>query len=215
MSAGCCPSSASSTSQPTRQRRAAAPSGSSGPCRTGCPRNSGLAGITGVEAANRSLADVYLPDHNARFAVAAEQDGSAFVADRVGAWREILCIQEERVVGNDNTVEPRTARLPPGLSCLTLADPAAPGLRVTLQPATKFGTNAVWSIAGLRLTVATCEMGAMFDLMRRNGPCRVQFTACPPVPGPSSPGCSATRRSPTERQTRHRGRRRRRGRGCR
>jgi hypothetical protein len=27
------------------------------------------------------------------------------VADAVGAWREILCIQEERTVGQDNTVK--------------------------------------------------------------------------------------------------------------
>ena len=69
------------------------------------PKEFRLAGITGIDAANRWLAEVYLPEHNARFAVAAEQDGSAFVADAAQAWREILCIQEERVVGNDNTVK--------------------------------------------------------------------------------------------------------------
>ena len=69
------------------------------------PKELKLAGITSAEAANRWLAEVYLPEHNARFAVAAEQDGSAFVADAAQAWREILCIQEERVVGNDNTVK--------------------------------------------------------------------------------------------------------------
>ena len=69
------------------------------------PKELDLAAITSVEAANRWLAEVYLPEHNARFAVAAEQDGSAFVADAAQAWREILCIQEERVVGNDNTVK--------------------------------------------------------------------------------------------------------------
>lgn len=53
--------------------------------------------------ANRFIAEVYLPEHNARFAVAAEQPGSAFVADAAGAWRDILCIHEERHVGNDNT----------------------------------------------------------------------------------------------------------------
>jgi len=70
------------------------------------PKELGLAGITSLDAANRWLAEVYLPEHNARFAVAAEQDGSAFVADAAQAWREILCIQEERQVGNDNTVKP-------------------------------------------------------------------------------------------------------------
>src|SRR3546814_12991431 len=49
--------------------------------------------------------DVCSSDLNARFAVAPEQPASAFVADRAGAWREILCIQDERRVGNDNTVK--------------------------------------------------------------------------------------------------------------
>ena len=37
------------------------------------------------------------------------------MADAMGAWREILCIQEERTVGNDNTVkwERRSLQLPP------------------------------------------------------------------------------------------------------
>ena len=69
------------------------------------PKELRLAGITALEAANRWLAEVYLPEHNARFAQPAEQEGSAFVADRTGSWREILCVQEERVVGNDNTVK--------------------------------------------------------------------------------------------------------------
>ena len=64
-----------------------------------------LAGITTVEAANRWLRDVYIAEHNERFSIDAEQEGSAFVVDGTGAWREILCIQEERTVGNDNTVK--------------------------------------------------------------------------------------------------------------
>jgi transposase len=69
------------------------------------PKEFRLAGITGIDAANRWLAEVYLPEHNARFAQPAERQGSAFVADAAQAWREILCIQEERQVGNDNTVK--------------------------------------------------------------------------------------------------------------
>ena len=68
------------------------------------PKELRLAGIMTVAAANRFLAEVYLPAHNARFAVAAEQPGSAFVTDRDRAYKDILSIQEERVVGNDNTV---------------------------------------------------------------------------------------------------------------
>src|SRR5579875_1690534 len=63
-----------------------------------------LAGINTLEAANRWMREVYIPEHNARFAVPAEQEGSGFVADPSGAWRDILCIQEDRRVGNDNTV---------------------------------------------------------------------------------------------------------------
>jgi transposase len=63
-----------------------------------------LAGITTVAAANTFIRDVYVPGHNARFAVKAEQAGTAFVAIPGVDLNEILCIQEERQVGNDNTV---------------------------------------------------------------------------------------------------------------
>jgi transposase len=75
------------------------------------PKELRLAAIGTVETANRWLAETYIPTHNAQFAVAAEQAGSAFLADSAGAWREILCIQETRQVGNDNTVKWRTLRL--------------------------------------------------------------------------------------------------------
>jgi transposase len=63
-----------------------------------------LAGIDTVEAANLFIRDVYLPAHNARFAVAAEQPGTAFVAIPGVDIDEVLCVQEERQVGNDNCV---------------------------------------------------------------------------------------------------------------
>ena len=69
------------------------------------PKELALAGISSVGAANRWLAESYIPAHNAAFAVAAEQDGTAFLQDRSAAWGEILCVQEERIVGNDNTVK--------------------------------------------------------------------------------------------------------------
>lgn len=62
------------------------------------------AGIQTIEAANRFLAEVYLPEHNRRFAVTATQPGSAFVPWTRSDLAEILCHQEDRVVGNDNTV---------------------------------------------------------------------------------------------------------------
>lgn len=62
------------------------------------------AGIDTLAAANRFLAEVYLPDHNRRFAVPAAEEGSAFVAVVGVALTDILCHQEERTVANDNTV---------------------------------------------------------------------------------------------------------------
>jgi transposase len=63
-----------------------------------------LSGIDTIETANAFIAEVYLPAHNARFAVKAEQDGVAFVAVKGVELAEILCVQEERCVGNDNCV---------------------------------------------------------------------------------------------------------------
>ena len=68
------------------------------------PRELRLFGIAGMEAANRFIRDTYLPAHNARFARPAEIAESAFVTVEKAQLAEILCIEEERVVGNDNTV---------------------------------------------------------------------------------------------------------------
>lgn len=75
------------------------------------PKELALAGVTTLEAANRFIAEHYLAEHNAAFAIAPAEAGSAFVPDRAGAAREILCLQEERRVGNDNTVKWRTLAL--------------------------------------------------------------------------------------------------------
>ena len=75
------------------------------------PKELRLAGIATLDAANRWIAESYLAAHNALFAVAPEQPGSAFVPDRSGAAGEILCLQEERRVGNDNTVKWRGLNL--------------------------------------------------------------------------------------------------------
>jgi hypothetical protein len=68
------------------------------------PQELRLAGIADMAAANRFLAEVYLPDHNRRFAGAAAEPGSAFIAYAGTTLADILCVQEERTVGNDNTV---------------------------------------------------------------------------------------------------------------
>ena len=71
-----------------------------------------LTGITTVAEANRWIKDVYLPDHNARFAKAAAQPESAFVAVADQSQLiEALCIEEERVVSRDNTVAYEGLRL--------------------------------------------------------------------------------------------------------
>ena len=70
------------------------------------PHELRLAAITTMDEANRFLREVYLPEHNARFARPPEETGSAFVPF-AGTLEDILCIHEERVVGNDNTVRYR------------------------------------------------------------------------------------------------------------
>jgi transposase len=68
------------------------------------PKELALNGIGTVEAANGFLRELYIPAHNTRFAVEAEQQGSAFVAIPGVDLNEILCVQEDRQVGHDNCV---------------------------------------------------------------------------------------------------------------
>ena len=74
-----------------------------------------LAGIATVEAADRFIADTYLPDHNRRFATPPELDDSAFVPlVRPDQVDDILCLHTERTVARDNTVryERRVLQIP-------------------------------------------------------------------------------------------------------
>lgn len=68
------------------------------------PKELADAGIDTLAAANRFIAETYLPAHNQCFAVTAAEPGSAFVPCTGGVLGEVLCHQEDRVVGNDNTV---------------------------------------------------------------------------------------------------------------
>jgi len=70
-----------------------------------------LAGITTVAAANAFIRDVYVPAYNARFAVEPASEGSAFTPIPGVDLDEILCVQEERQVGNDNCVSYRRLKL--------------------------------------------------------------------------------------------------------
>ena len=77
------------------------------------PQELRLANITDMAEANRFLKQVYLPDHNRRFATLPEVEGSAFVPF-AGVLDDILCVHEERTVSNDNTVryKGRTLQIP-------------------------------------------------------------------------------------------------------
>jgi hypothetical protein len=69
------------------------------------------AGLRDITAANRWIRELYLPRHNARFAKPATVAEKAFVAADPELLRETLCIEEERVVGRDNTVAYRGLHL--------------------------------------------------------------------------------------------------------
>lgn len=75
------------------------------------PKELKLAGIRDVEGANRFIQEVYLPAHNARFARPPAIAETAFVAADTNLLIETLCIEEDRVVGRDNTVAYNGLRL--------------------------------------------------------------------------------------------------------
>jgi transposase len=79
------------------------------------PKELALAGVSDVETANRFVREVYLPAHNARFAVEPADKTNAFVPVAEAQWRDILCAHEERVVAPDNTVawNGRRLQIPP------------------------------------------------------------------------------------------------------
>jgi transposase len=69
------------------------------------PQELRLRGITDMQTANRFLKDSYLSEHNARFMKKAQAQGSAFTPLLGFALEDVLCIQAERVVAHDNTVQ--------------------------------------------------------------------------------------------------------------
>ena len=62
------------------------------------------AGIMAMEAANRYIAETYLPHFNAEFMVTAREEGTAFIPWIGGNLDDVLCEQHERTVGADNGV---------------------------------------------------------------------------------------------------------------
>ena len=79
------------------------------------PQELRLARIKTVAAANRFLRERFVPDYNARFAVPAAEPGSAFVPYVGRPLADVLCVQEDRVVGADNCVSwhRRSLQIPP------------------------------------------------------------------------------------------------------
>jgi transposase len=79
------------------------------------PQELRLARIKTVAAANRYLKDHFVPDYNARFAVPAAEPGSAFVPYVGRPLADVLCVQEDRMVGADNCVSyhRRSLQIPP------------------------------------------------------------------------------------------------------
>jgi hypothetical protein len=103
-----------------------------------------LAGVDDIEAANRWLREVYIGEHNARFAVTSGEDGSAFIAF-VGHLDNVLEVKAERVVSNDNAVR---------LWGACAADPRTKGARATpskpMGGSTNIQTDASLSFRGPR-----------------------------------------------------------------
>jgi len=78
------------------------------------PRELALHGITTMESANRYLAKVYRPAHNAEFMQPAAEEGSAFVPWVGANLDDILCEHHQRTVTADNCVsfEGKTLQIP-------------------------------------------------------------------------------------------------------
>ena len=68
------------------------------------PQELRVRGIATVEQANAFLRQHYMGEFNCKFAVAAEQKGSAFVRCRRKDLDQVFSIQHERMVNRDNTV---------------------------------------------------------------------------------------------------------------
>lgn len=79
------------------------------------PQELRLAKIKTVAAANRYIREHFVPDYNAQFAVAAAEPGTAFVPYVGRPLADVLCVQEDRVVGADNCVSfnRRSLQIPP------------------------------------------------------------------------------------------------------
>lgn len=64
-----------------------------------------VAGITDMKKANKYIDHVYMPAHNAEFAVLPEEANSMFVPWAGNLLEDILCEHYDRTVGNDNCIK--------------------------------------------------------------------------------------------------------------
>lgn len=69
------------------------------------PQELRLAGIKTLEEANRFLRQRYIPEMNRKFSVPVAEKGDAFVPAAGRDLDRIFSVQQERVVGKDNTVQ--------------------------------------------------------------------------------------------------------------
>jgi hypothetical protein len=69
------------------------------------PQELRLRNIRMPEQANAFLVDHYIDEFNAKFKLAAEQEGTAFAPIHRQDLDRIFSIQSERLVGNDNTIQ--------------------------------------------------------------------------------------------------------------
>lgn len=103
-----------------------------------------VAGIRTTEAANRYLEDTFIARYNEAFARPPRDTASAFVPMGGADLDQILCNEEERTVGKDNTVafeglKLQVSKQPGRRSC--------EGLRIVVRHHLN-GTHSIWS--GLR-----------------------------------------------------------------
>ena len=135
------------------------------------PQELRLAGITDMVEANRFLKEVFLPQHNARFATPAEDRGTAFVPF-TGALDDILCIHEERTVSNDNTVRYKrlALQIPPAA---TAAITSRPGSASTNTPTAQWPSSMdrdVWRDTTPMANRSTAKPARPRDPLRRDRP---------------------------------------------
>ena len=134
------------------------------------PQELRLAGITDMVEANRFLKEVFLPQHNARFATPAEDQGTAFVPF-TGALDDILCIHEERTVSNDNTATSAWHfRSPPAA---TAAITSRPGSASTNTPTAQWPSSMdrdVWRDTTPMANRSTAKPARPRDPLRRDRP---------------------------------------------